>query len=124
MNETSRIRKDAAIREERRLHPRHLAKQDVLVYWQNKSGLPFEAPAVLIDVSAGGFAIELSERFPVGGAVTVRTSERSLQCTVRHVQQQPNGFLVGLEVLSTSDGSACERSLKELSSALAALIDP
>ena len=44
--------------------------------------------------------IELVERFPVGGAVTVRTAERSLQCTVRHVQQHPNSFLVGLEVLN------------------------
>lgn len=119
MNETSRIREDAAIRKERRSHPRHLANQQILVYWQNKAGLPCEAPAVLKDVSAGGFAIEVDERFPVGGAVTVRTSERSLQCTVRHVQQQSTGYLTGLEVLSTSDGSTCERSLKRLFSALA-----
>ncbi len=118
MNEISRIRKDVVIREERRLHPRHLANQDVLVYWQNKSGLPFEAPAVLRNVSARGFAIELAERFPVGGAVTVRTSVGSLQCTVRHVQKQSNSFLAGLEVLSISDGNTWERSLKRLSSAL------
>jgi hypothetical protein len=121
MNETStsRIRQDVDIREERRRHPRHLAKREVLVYWQNKAGMPCEAAAVVRNVSARGFAIELVERFPVGGAVTVRTSEGSLQCTVRHVQKQPNCFLAGLEVISISDGSRWERSLKRLSSALA-----
>ena len=104
------------------MHPRHLANQKILVYWRDKSGLPCEAPAALRDVSVAGFAIEVEERFPVGGAVTVRTSERSLQCTVRHVQQQPKGFKTGLEVLSASDGSTCERSLKRLSSALDASV--
>jgi hypothetical protein len=119
MTEASRTTNDVTHREERRHHPRYSVKEDVLVYWQNKSGLPCEASATLRNVSAYGFAIELVERFPVGGAVTVRTTERSLQCTVRHVQQHANSFLAGLEVLSASDGSTCERSLKVLSSALA-----
>ncbi len=118
MTETARAAKDGAHRVERRRHSRYPAQGEVVVYWQNKSGLPCDSSAVLRNVSAFGFAIELVERFPVGGAVTVRTAERSLQCTVRHVQKYPNSFLVGLEVLGTSDGSACERSLQGLSSAL------
>ena len=112
---TAQTIKDAAHRVERRRYPRHPAQGEVLVYWQDKSALPCDTSAVLRNVSAFGFAIELVERFPVGGAVTVRTAERSLQCTVRHVQQYPNSFLVGLEVLSSSDGSTCERSLQGLS---------
>jgi len=119
MNETLRIRQETAIREERRRHPRHLAEQKVLVYWQDKAGLPCDAPAILRNVSARGFAIELAVRFPVGGAVTVRTTERSLQCTIRHVQKQANGFLAGLEVISVSDATAWEQSLMKLSTALA-----
>ena len=119
MNQTSKTHQDVAVRQDRRRHPRHLAEQKVLVYWRNRSGLPCETAAVLRNVSARGFAIELRERFPVGGAVTVRTSEGSLQCTVRHVQEQPDGFLAGLEVISVSDGSRWERSLMGLSSALA-----
>ena len=116
--EAARTGKRTAQQEERRRHPRHLAEGQILVHWQSKFGLLRESSALLKNVSAGGFAIELDEKFPVGGVVIVETSERSLQCMVRHVQQQPHSFLVGLEVLSASDDSTCARSLEALSSAL------
>ena len=119
MNETSRIREIVTPTTERRRHSRQPANQDVLVYWQDKSGLPYEARAVLKNLSARGFAIELAEKFPVGGAITVRTSQGSLQCTIRHVQQLPNSFLAGLEVVATSVDGPWERSLDRLRSALA-----
>ena len=108
-------------RKEQRRHQRHAADQQVLVYWQTKSGVPSESSATLRNVSAGGFGIELNERFTVGAVVVVKASERSLQCAVRHVQQYSDSFLIGLEVLSTSDGSSLARSLEELSSALSGL---
>jgi hypothetical protein len=115
---TARSVEDAPLQEERRRHPRHEAEEQVLVYWQTKSGLPRESAAVLRNVSAGGFAIELVERFEVGAVVVVKASERSLQCAVRHVQQHSDSFLIGLEVLSASDGSTLARSLEGLSSGL------
>jgi hypothetical protein len=71
----------------------------------------------LRNVSVGGFAVELGESFAVGAVVVVKASERSLQCMVRHVQELSDSFLIGLEVLSASDGSTLARSLEELSSA-------
>ena len=115
---TAQTAEDAPHREERRRHPRHPAEEQILVHWQGKFGLPCESSAVLRNVSAGGFAIELVERFHVGSVVIVKTPERSLQCMVRHVQQHSDRFLVGLEVLSASDGSTCTRSLQGLSSIL------
>ena len=116
--EAARTAKGAAQQEERRRNPRHLAEGQVLVHWPSKFGFLRESSALLRDVSVGGFAIDLVEKLPVGGVVIVETSERSLQCMVRHVQQQPHSFLVGLEVLSASDDSTCARSLEALSSAL------
>lgn len=69
-------------------------------------------------VRGGGFAIELGEKFPVGAVVVVKASQRSLQCMVRHVQQHSDSFLIGLEVLSASDGRTVARSLEGLSSAV------
>ena len=113
-----RIAEEASPREERRRHRRQPAQEPVMVYWQGKFGLPCESSAELRNISAGGFAIELTEKFDVGSVVVVKTAERSLQCIVRHVQQHSDSFLAGLEVLSSSDGSSSARSLEGLSSAL------
>ncbi len=116
---TDQIAEEACPRKERRRHRRHPAEQQIMVYWQGKFGLSHESSAVLRNVSAGGFAIELTEKFEVGSVVVVKADERSLQCMVRHVQQYSDSFLAGLEVLSSSDGSSCTRSLEGLASALA-----
>lgn len=108
---------DVAEQEELRRDRRYGAEGQVLVYWQSRYGRPLESAATLRNVSVGGFAIELSERFLVGAVVVVKASERSLQCMVRHVQELSDSFLIGLEVLSASDGSTFAHSLEELSSA-------
>jgi PilZ domain len=115
---TTRTAEDAATPKERRRHQRHAAEQQVQICWQSKSGLPRESEATLRNVSAGGFAVELDESFPVDAMVVVKASERWLQCAVRHVQQNSDSYLIGLEVLAASDGSTLARSLEGLSSAL------
>jgi hypothetical protein len=104
--------------QELRRHPRQPADDVVLLYWADGHGLPQEACAVIRDVSARGFGVETDRRFEIGEAVTVRTPERSLACIVRHAQEYPNSFVMGLEILSSSDGSSHESSLANLASAL------
>jgi hypothetical protein len=101
-----------------RRHPRHAAQTVVLIYWLDLTGLPCEACAVIRDVSARGFGVETDQCFTVGQALTIRTALSSLECVVRHMQEYPNSFLAGLEVLSSSDGSSLESSLANLSAVL------
>lgn len=107
-------------RTDHRRDPRHPAQTVVLIYWLDDARLPCDACAVIRDVSARGFGIETDQNFFVGQALTIRTAERSLQCVVRHMQELPNSFLAGLEVLSSSDGSSLEFSLANLASNLTA----
>lgn len=103
---------------EHRRDPRHPARTVVLIYWVNGAGLPCDACAIISDVSARGFGVETDRRFPVGQRLTIRTADNSLECVVRHMQEYPNSFLAGLEVLSASDGSSLEASLANLSAAV------
>ena len=109
-----------AVSVNKRRHPRTSARAVVLIYWQDERRLPCESTAVIKDVSAGGFGIRTDRSFPQGKAITVRTPERSLECAVRHVTEQTDSFIVGLQILSSSDGSGQEQSLEGLSSALTA----
>jgi hypothetical protein len=111
---------EATIRADNRRDLRTAARAVVLIYWQDERKLPCETTAVIRDVSAGGFGVRTDRSFPEGKSITVRTPERSLECTVRHVQQQPHSFFVGLQIRPSSDGSGHEQSLGSLSAALAA----
>lgn len=89
------------------------------VYWQDEQGRQREAPALLRDVSAGGFGIELQDCLEVGTIVTVRTIVNSPRCEVRHVQANEKRVLIGVKVLPSVDGSRHEESLEKLAAALA-----
>lgn len=102
-----------------RRDPRYPSQTVVLIYWTDARGFPCDACAVIRDVSARGFGIETDQQFPIGQPLTIRTAVNSLECVVRHLQEYPNSFLAGLEVLSSSDGSALESSLANLSAAIA-----
>lgn len=106
---------------EARKYARTPARSVVLIYWQDAAKLPCEAAAIVRDISAKGFGLRTDRSFDIGKSITVRTPQRSLECAVRHVQQEPHSYLVGLEVLSASDGSSLEQSLTSLSNALAAI---
>lgn len=90
------------------------------LYWQDEQGRQREAPALLHDVSAGGFGIELQDRLEAGTIVTVRTMVNSPRCQVRHVQANEKRVLIGVEVLPSEDGTRHEESLQKLAAALAA----
>jgi hypothetical protein len=100
-----------------RRDPRRPAQTVVLIYWLDDAGLACDACAIIRDVSARGFGIETDQCFPVGQSLTIRTVDNALECVVRHMQEYPNSFLAGLEVLSSSDGSSLESSLASLSAA-------
>jgi hypothetical protein len=105
---------------ERRRYRRFWVGLNVRVYWQDELGRQREAPALLRDVSAGGFGIELQDRVEVGTIVTVRTMVNSPRCEVRHMHANEKRVLIGLRVLPSDDGSKHEESLEKLAAARAA----
>lgn len=105
---------------ERRRYRRFWVGLSVRIYWQDDQGRQREAPALLRDVSAGGFGIELQEQLEVGTVVTVRTMVNSPRCEVRHMQANEKRVLIGVKVLPSDDGSRHEESLEKLAAALAA----
>lgn len=105
---------------ERRRYRRFWVGLNVRVYWQDEQGRQREAPALLRDVSAGGFGIELQDRLEVGTIITVRTMVNSPRCEVRHMRANSARVLIGVKVLPSADGSRHEESLEKLAAALAA----
>lgn len=105
---------------ERRRYRRFWVGLNVRVYWQDEQGRQREAPALLRDVSAGGFGIELQDRLEIGTLVTVRTMVNSPRCEVRHVRANEKRVVIGVKVLPSEDGSRHEESLAKLAAALAA----
>lgn len=127
MNEKTRLPEGASDnrlsteerRAEQRKHRRFPTKLSVRIHWKDRSGNLHNTPGILVDVSAGGFGIELARPFAEGTLMSVETQEGALQCVVRHGQQRPNGYRLGVEVLAASDGSNHKRSLDNLEIALA-----
>jgi hypothetical protein len=114
------IRSPEAAAVERRRYRRFWVGLNVRVYWQDEQGRQREAPALLRDVSAGGFGIELQDRLEIGTLVTVRTMVNSPRCEVRHVRANEKRVVIGVKVLPSEDGSRHEESLAKLAAALAA----
>lgn len=105
--------------EERRTHHRHPANLTVQVYWRGAAGELESAAGVIRNISGGGFGLELERPLEDGQLLSVQTKEGALQCVVRHVRTDNAKYFVGMEVISASDGSNHERSLKELALVLA-----
>ena len=103
---------------EQRRSRRFSTTLDVEIYWQDEYGLPHIAPAVVRNVSAGGFGIALGRKPPVGSLLTVRTRKNSMQCVVRHAGPDQGAYLVGVELLPAADGTTPTQSLERLAAAL------
>ena len=103
---------------ERRGADRFEAAFDVTISKTDDATRRIAAEAWVRDVSAHGLGICCADRFEVGDAVTVRAPGKSLQCEVRHCRAEGALFSMGLEVLSSSDGTDIQVSLRDLSKAL------
>lgn len=103
---------------ERRRHDRFDATFDVRISMTNATGRRVETEAWVQDVSASGLGLSCGEPFAAGDVVTVRAPGRSLQCEVRHARRDGELFLLGLELLSSSDGTDIQGSLRELGRSL------
>ena len=108
-----------AVRAEQRKHPRRSVNFSVRVFWQEESAELVDAPGLVRDISANGFGIELARSVPRGKLLSVDTTAGALQGIVRHVQQRAEGWVLGMEVLSASDGSDHQRSLRSLEASIA-----
>lgn len=112
---------DAVIRSvqrEQRKHPRRSVDLRVRVFWRGESADLIDAPGVARDISAGGLGIELSENLSTGELLSVETPAGALQGIVRHVHQQADKCILGMEILAASDGSDHQRSLRNLKAVL------
>jgi hypothetical protein len=103
---------------ERRGAARFDAAFDVTIWKTDDATRRIATDAWVRDVSASGLGICCAESFEVGDAVTVRAPGKSLQCEVRHCRPEGALFSMGLEVLSSSDGTDIQVSLRDLSKAL------
>jgi hypothetical protein len=103
---------------EQRRHRRVPANIDVQTSWIDGFGAEVSAPAVVKDISAGGFCIEAVYKRPVGSRLTVTSTRHSMQCVVRHVQSHNGWFYHGLEIVPLLVEAATDRSLHNLGSAL------
>jgi hypothetical protein len=103
---------------ERRRAARFEAAFDVSISKTDDATRRSATDAWVRDVSANGLGICCAIPFEIGDTVTVRAPGRSLQCEVRHCRAEGALFSVGLEVLSSSDGTNLQVSLRELSKAL------
>jgi hypothetical protein len=104
--------------DERRRHDRFEAAFDVQVSMTNDAGRRVGADAWVRDVSASGLGLSCRESFAAGDIITVRAPGRSLQCEVRHSRPDGDMFTLGLELLSSSDATDIQGSLRELSRSL------
>jgi PilZ domain len=112
-NETSRA--------EQRRHHRLSTDLNVQVSWIDGYGFENETAAVVKNISAGGFGVELDQKRPVGSRLTVRTATHSLACVVRHAQpirDIHDVLYVGLEILPAPDDAKRAQSLGRLGAAL------
>jgi hypothetical protein len=103
---------------ERRRAARFDAAFDVIISKTDDGARRIATDAWVRDVSAHGLGVSCAHAFEVGDAVTVRAPGKSLQCEVRHCRAEGAMFSVGLEVLSSSDGTDIQVSLRDLSRAL------
>ena len=86
--------------------------------WIDGFGDEVFAPAVVRDISAGGFCIEAAYKRPIKSRLTVKSQTHSMQCVVRHVQSRNGCFYHGLEIVPLLVEAAVEQSLHNLGSAL------
>lgn len=103
---------------EQRRYRRFSTTLDVEICWRDEYGLPCVSPAVVKNVSAGGFGVALGKEPPVGSLLTVTVLKTSMKCVVRHVQPDHDAYLVGMEMLPASDGTTPTQSLQRLATAL------
>ena len=103
---------------EQRRHRRIPASIDVQTSWIDGFGSEVCAPAVVKNISAGGFCIEAVYKRPVGSRLAVKSPQHLMQCVVRHVQPHDGRFYHGLEIVPLLVEAAAERSLYSLGSAL------
>lgn len=113
----SAVSRGLVVVERRRAH-RFEAAFDVLISKTDDAARRIATDAWVRDVSAHGLGICTAVPFDVGDSVTVRAPGKSLQCEVRHCRAEGQLFSVGLEVVSSSDGTNIQVSLRELSKAL------
>lgn len=103
---------------ERRRDVRFEAAFDVRISKSDDSARRIATDAWVRNVSANGLGVSCPDPFEVGDAVTVRAPGKSLQCEVRHCRAEGAMFTIGLELLSSSDGTDIQVSLRDLSKAL------
>jgi PilZ domain len=99
---------------ERRKHERSPAHERAVVCWKDHLGLPKAHSITVVNVSSGGVAFASPEHLDVGQSISVTTSNRSLDCVVRHVRKTGRGYYLGAEVKAVSTGDDAMAAIRKL----------
>ena len=99
---------------ERRKDERRPAQEKAVMCWKDHLGLPKAQSITIVNVSSGGVAFASPDHLPKGQVVTITTSNRSLDCVVRHVRKTSRGYYAGAEVTSVSSGDDAMSAIREL----------
>jgi hypothetical protein len=86
---------------DRRFEPRHSAHEVVELRWES-NGAAHECPGFLRDLSRSGARIESERSVPVRTTVRVTIRNQEIAARVRFCTRRPTGFMLGLELDSTS----------------------
>jgi len=82
---------------ERRTEARMLCSHLVEVRWEDATGKPQRATAILEDISQWGAGLQLEARVPTGAAVRIRHAKGTLCGTARYGVFRETGYFVGVQ---------------------------
>jgi hypothetical protein len=99
---------------ERRKEERSSAHERAVVCWKDHLGLPKAHSITIVNVSSGGVAFASPDHLPKGQVITITTSNRSLDCVVRHVRKTDRGYYAGAEVMSVSASDDAMSAIREM----------
>ena len=99
---------------ERRKHERSPAHERAVVCWKDHLGLPKAHSITIVNVSTGGVAFASPDHLAKGQAISIVTSNRSLDCVVRHVRKTGRGYYLGAEVTAVSQGDDAMSAIRHL----------
>lgn len=89
---------------ERRLHPRFLDSELVMVSWEH-AGVRLNQLGNVQDISLGGMGILLDSALPIGTKVTISYGQGELTGIVKHTSALVGGQVIGIEFAESSKNS-------------------
>jgi hypothetical protein len=82
---------------EKRAQQRNLCSDIVELFWNDRSGWPHRAKALLEDISTSGACVQTDARIPVNVELALRLGESGFPAIVRYCTLIDGSYFVGVE---------------------------